>query len=178
MSAPTTRRRAVTVERLLDAALQTFADTGSLHNTPPCWGIYMCGLVFKWIKETGGLTAMAERNREKAGLLYDAIDQSSLFRGFAQREHRSIMNVTFTTGSEETDAAFVKAATAAGFVGLKGHRSLGGLRASLYNAVPRASVEALADFMRSYESSHNSSCPCSCPSSSEGSSSSSSSQSI
>ena len=160
---------------------KTFADSGSLHNTPPCWGIYLCGLVFNWIKETGGLTAMAERNREKASLLYSAIDESSLFRGFARPKDRSIMNVTFTTGSEENDAAFVKAATAAGFVGLKGHRSLGGLRASIYNAVPRASVEALVNFMREYEASVSSSCSCSCSPSSEGSAGSSccsSSQSI
>ena len=157
---------------------KTFADSGSLHNTPPCWGIYMCGLVFKWIKETGGLAAMGERNREKAQLLYNAIDESSLFRGFARVQDRSIMNVTFTTGSDEGDAAFVKAATEAGFVGLKGHRSLGGLRASIYNAVPRASVEALANFMRTYESQATSSCSCSCSSSSASSSSSSSSQSI
>ena len=144
---------------------KTSADSGSLYNTPPCWGIYICGLVFKWIKEQGGLEAMAERNRRKAALLYNLIDESSLFRGYANPADRSYMNVTFTTGDAERDAAFIAAATEAGFVGVKGHRSFGGMRASIYNAVPVEAVEALANFMASYESGlrgcSSSSCSCS-----------------
>ena len=130
---------------------KTMADAGSLLNTPPCWGIYICGLVFQWLKEQGGLEAVGARNRAKAQLLYDTLDTSTIFRGVARPDSRSIMNVTFTTGSAEGDAAFVAAATEAGFVGIKGHRSVGGMRASLYNAVPLEAVEALVAFMRSYE---------------------------
>ena len=130
------------------------ADAGSLYNTPPCWGIYICGLVFAWLKEHGGLAAAAERNRAKAALLYDVLDRSDLFRGVARPDSRSIMNVTFTTGSPELDAAFVEASVEAGFVGLKGHRSVGGMRASLYNAVPLEAVEALVAFMERFEGEH------------------------
>ena len=146
---------------------KTSADSGSLYNTPPCWGIYICGLVFKWIKGQGGLAGMAERNRRKAELLYSVIDASPLYKGYADPADRSFMNVTFTTGDAQGDAAFIDAATKAGFVGVKGHRSFGGMRASIYNAVPVEAVEALANFMVSYErglagrSSSSSSCSCS-----------------
>lgn len=155
---------------------QTMVESKSLYNTPPCWPIYICGLVFQWIEEQGGLAAMGERNGEKAALLYDCIDQSDLYRGIARPDCRSIMNVTFSTGDPELDAAFVAASTEAGFVGLKGHRSVGGLRASIYNAVPYESVEALVAFMRDFEKNNR---PGSGSYSSSGSSSNcSSSQSI
>lgn len=155
---------------------QTMVESKSLYNTPPCWPIYICGLVFQWIEEQGGLAAMGERNGEKAALLYDCIDQSDLYRGIARPDCRSIMNVTFSTGDPELDATFVAASTEAGFVGLKGHRSVGGLRASIYNAVPYESVEALVVFMRDFEKNNR---PGSGSYSSSGSSSScSSSQSI
>ena len=133
---------------------KTMADSGSMYNTPPCWGIYICGLVFDWIARQGGLDAMAERNAAKAKVLYDVLDASKLFHGIASPESRSQMNVTFTCGDADKDAAFVKAATEAGFVGVKGHRSVGGMRASIYNAVPQENVEALAKFMRDYESAN------------------------
>lgn len=155
---------------------QAMVGSKSLYNTPPCWPIYICGLVFQWIEEQGGLAAMGERNGEKVALLYDCIDQSDLYRGIARPDCRSIMNVTFSTGDPELDAAFVAASTEAGFVGLKGHRSVGGLRASIYNAVPYESVEALVAFMRDFEKNNR---PGSGSYSSSGSSSScSSSQSI
>lgn len=134
---------------------RTMADSGSLLNTPPCWGIYICGLVFKWLKEQGGLAAVGERNRAKAEALYRCIDSSRLFRGYADPASRSVMNVTFTTGTPEGDAAFVAEASKAGFVGIKGHRSVGGMRASLYNAVPLEAVQALVSFMRGYEASRS-----------------------
>lgn len=130
---------------------KTMADSGSMYNTPPCWGIYICGLVFDWIAKQGGLEAMGELNARKAQLLYDVLDDSKLFHGIASPESRSRMNVTFTCGDADKDAAFVKAAGDAGFVGVKGHRSVGGMRASIYNAVPYENVEALAKFMRAYE---------------------------
>ena len=133
---------------------KTMADSGSMYNTPPCWGIYICGLVFDWIARPGGLDAMEARNAAKAKVLYDVLDASKLFRGIASPESRSQMNVTFTCGDADKDAAFVKAATEAGFVGVKGHRSVGGMRASIYNAVPQENVEALAKFMRDYESAN------------------------
>ena len=133
---------------------KTMADSGSMYNTPPCWGIYICGLVFDWIVRQGGLDAMAERNAAKAKVLYDVLDASKLFRGIASPESRSQMNVTFTCADADKDAAFVKAATEAGFVGVKGHRSVGGMRASIYNAVPQENVEALAKFMRDYENAN------------------------
>lgn len=127
------------------------AENGSMYNTPPTYGIYICGKVFQWLKQTGGLEAMAERNREKAAILYDFLDNSKLFRGTVRKVDRSLMNVPFVTGSQELDACFVKEAEAAGLVNLKGHRSVGGMRASLYNAMPKEGVEALVSFMKSFE---------------------------
>lgn len=130
---------------------KTQADAKSLYNTPPCYGIYICGKVFKYLKSQGGLEAMKQRNHEKAGLLYDAIDESKLFTGTVVKKDRSVMNVPFVTGNPDLDAKFVKEAAAAGLVNLKGHRSVGGLRASIYNAMPREGVQALIDFMRKFE---------------------------
>ncbi len=130
---------------------KTMADAGSLYNTPPCYTIYLCGLVFKWLKEQGGLAGIGRVNREKAALLYGFLDQSSLFAGTARVEDRSLMNVPFVTGSDELDAKFVAQATEAGLVNLKGHRSVGGMRASIYNAMPRAGVQALVEFMEKFE---------------------------
>ncbi|MCD7739429.1 MAG: 3-phosphoserine/phosphohydroxythreonine transaminase [Lachnospiraceae bacterium] len=130
---------------------KTQADNGSLYNTPPCYGIYICGKVFKWLKAQGGLEVMKERNEAKAKVLYDFLDQSDLFHGTVRREDRSIMNVPFVTGDADLDARFVKEATAAGFVNLKGHRTVGGMRASIYNAMPFAGLEALVEFMREFE---------------------------
>ncbi len=130
---------------------KTQADNDSLYNTPPCYGIYICGKVFRWIKKMGGLAAMKEHNEKKAKILYDFLDGSALFRGTVRKEDRSLMNVPFVTGNEELDAKFVKEAAAAGFVNLKGHRSVGGMRASIYNAMPIAGVEKLVDFMKKFE---------------------------
>lgn len=127
------------------------ADNNSLYNTPPAYGIYICGKVFKWLKKQGGLEAMKEYNEKKAKVLYDFLDQSSLFKGTVRQEDRSLMNVPFVTGSEELDAKFVKEATAAGFVNLKGHRTVGGMRASIYNAMPIEGVEKLVAFMKEFE---------------------------
>ena len=132
-------------------AYKTQADAGSLFNTPPVYGIYICGKVFKWLKAQGGLAAMKKRNEEKAALLYDFLDASRLFQGTVVKEDRSLMNVPFVTGDKELDAVFVKEAAAAGLVNLKGHRSVGGMRASIYNAMPRAGVEALVAFMKEFE---------------------------
>ena len=130
---------------------KTHADADSLYNTPPCYGIYICGKVFKWLKKMGGLSVMKERNEEKAKILYDFLDQSRLFKGTVRKEDRSLMNVPFVTGNEELDAKFVKEAAAAGFVNLKGHRTVGGMRASIYNAMPKEGVEALVAFMKKFE---------------------------
>ena len=130
---------------------KTHADNGSLFNTPPAYGIYICGKVFQWLKDQGGLEAMGKRNEEKAALLYDFLDNSRLFRGTVEKKDRSLMNVPFVTGSKELDAAFVKAAEDAGLVNLKGHRSVGGMRASIYNAMPKAGVEKLVAFMERFE---------------------------
>ena len=127
------------------------ADNGSLYNTPPAYGIYICGKVFKWLKKMGGLTVMQERNQHKAKILYDFLDQSKLFKGTVVKEDRSLMNVPFVTGNDEIDAKFVKEAKAAGFESLKGHRSVGGMRASIYNAMPLEGVEKLVEFMRNFE---------------------------
>ncbi len=127
------------------------ADNGSLYNTPPCYGIYICGKVFKWLIKNGGLEAMKEVNEKKAGALYDFLDGSSLFKGTVRKEDRSLMNVPFVTGSEEMDAKFIKEASAAGFVNLKGHRTVGGMRASIYNAMPKEGVDKLVAFMREFE---------------------------
>ena len=130
------------------------ADNGSMYNTPPAYGIYICGKVFKWLKKMGGLKAMQERNEKKAKVLYDFLDSSKLFKGTVRKEDRSLMNVPFVTGNEELDAEFVKAATAAGFMNLKGHRTVGGMRASIYNAMPIEGVEKLVVFMKEFEASH------------------------
>ena len=130
---------------------KTHADNDSLYNTPPCYGIYICGKVFKWLKKMGGLAAMRERNEEKAKILYDFLDESRMFSGTVVREDRSLMNVPFVTGDEALDAKFVKEAAEAGFVNLKGHRSVGGMRASIYNAMPKEGVEKLVAFMRKFE---------------------------
>lgn len=127
------------------------AENDSCYNTPPTFGIYLMGRVFKWLLNKGGLAAMEAQNEAKAQLLYDYLDQSSLFKATAEKESRSRMNVTFITGNEERDKAFISAATKAGFDGLKGHRSVGGMRASIYNAFPPNGVEALVNFMRDFE---------------------------
>ena len=127
------------------------ADNGSMYNTPPAYGIYICGKVFKWLKKMGGLEAMKAYNEKKAAVLYDFLDRSQLFKGTVAKEDRSLMNVPFITGDEEMDAKFVKEATAAGFVNLKGHRSVGGMRASIYNAMPIEGVEKLVAFMEEFE---------------------------
>ncbi len=127
------------------------ADAGSLYNTPPAYGIYICGKVFKWLKKKGGLTAMKEYNEKKAKILYDFLDESALFKGTVRKEDRSLMNVPFVTGSQELDAKFVKEAREAGLENLKGHRSVGGMRASIYNAMPIEGVEKLVAFMREFE---------------------------
>jgi len=127
------------------------ADNGSLYNTPPAYGIYICGKVFKWLKKMGGLTVMQELNQRKAKILYDFLDQSKLFKGTVVKEDRSLMNVPFVTGNDEIDGKFVKEAKAAGFESLKGHRTVGGMRASIYNAMPVEGVEKLVEFMRNFE---------------------------
>ncbi len=130
------------------------ADNNSLYNTPPCYNIYICGKVFKWIKKMGGLSAMKEHNEKKAAVLYDFLDQSKLFKGTVRKEDRSLMNVPFVTGDKDLDAEFIKAAEAAGFVNLKGHRTVGGMRASIYNAMPIEGVEKLVAFMKDFEAKH------------------------
>ncbi|MCR5715643.1 MAG: 3-phosphoserine/phosphohydroxythreonine transaminase [Lachnospiraceae bacterium] len=130
------------------------ADNESLYNTPPCYGIYICGKVFKWIKAMGGLEVMKKRNEEKAKVLYDFLDQSKLFKGTVVPEDRSLMNVPFVTGDEALDAEFIAAAKAAGFENLKGHRTVGGMRASIYNAMPKEGVEKLVAFMKKFEEEH------------------------
>lgn len=130
---------------------QTHVDNGSMFNTPPTYAIYIMGLVFQWLKKNGGIDAIEKMNREKAKILYDFLDSSSLFKGTVAVKDRSLMNVPFVTGNEETDAAFIKEAAAAGFVNLKGHRSVGGMRASIYNAMPLKGVQALVDFMKAFE---------------------------
>ena len=127
------------------------ADADSLYNTPPAYGIYICGKVFKWLKKMGGLEAMTERNEKKAKILYDYLDESKLFKGTVRKEDRSLMNVPFITGNEELDAKFVKEAKEAGFENLKGHRTVGGMRASIYNAMPIEGVEKLVEFMKKFE---------------------------
>jgi len=130
---------------------KTHADAGSLYNTPPAYGIYICGKVFCWLKRQGGLAAMKERNEKKAKILYDYLDASRMFSGTVEAKDRSLMNVPFITGSSELDAKFVEEAKEAGFENLKGHRSVGGMRASIYNAMPEEGVEALVAFMKKFE---------------------------
>ena len=130
---------------------KTHADAGSLYNTPPTYGIYICGKVFQWLKRRGGLAAMKEYNEKKAKILYDFLDQSKLFKGTVEKKDRSLMNVPFVTGSDELDALFVKESKAAGLENLKGHRTVGGMRASIYNAMPIEGVEKLVEFMDAFE---------------------------
>ncbi len=130
---------------------KTHADADSLYNTPPCYNIYICGLVFKWLKKMGGLSEMKRRNEEKAKILYDYLDGSKLFKGTVDKEYRSLMNVPFVTGNDDLNAKFIKEATEAGFVNLKGHRTVGGMRASIYNAMPKEGVEKLVAFMKEFE---------------------------
>ncbi len=127
------------------------ADNASLYNTPPAYGIYICGKVFKWLKKLGGLEAVKKMNEEKAKILYDFLDESKMFKGTVRAKDRSLMNVPFVTGDADLDAKFVKEAKAAGFENLKGHRSVGGMRASIYNAMPKEGVEKLVEFMRDFE---------------------------
>lgn len=134
--------------------LKTHADAGSLYDTPNCWGIYVCGLVFKWIRGLGGLEAMAERNRAKARVLYDFLYESALFSSTVEPRDRSIMNVPFVTGDKDLDAEFIADAAREGLVNLKGHRLVGGMRASIYNAMPPEGVDALVSFMKKFEASH------------------------
>ena len=133
---------------------KTHADAGSLYNTPPAYGIYICGKVFKWLKKKGGLTAMKEYNEKKAKILYDFLDESKLFYGTVRKEDRSLMNVPFVTGNVDLDAKFVSETKAAGFENLKGHRSVGGMRASIYNAMPIEGVEKLTAFMKQFEAAN------------------------
>lgn len=130
---------------------KTHADAGSMYNTPNCWCIYICGKVFKWLKKRGGLAAMKEYNEKKAKILYDYLDESRLFKGTVEKSSRSLMNVPFITGDADLDAKFVKEAKAAGLENLKGHRTVGGMRASIYNAMPLEGVQTLVDFMRKFE---------------------------
>ena len=127
------------------------ADNDSLYNTPPAYGIYICGKVFKWLMKQGGLAAMKVHNEEKASILYDFLDSSKLFKGTVRKEDRSLMNVPFVTGDADLDAKFVKEAKEAGFENLKGHRSVGGMRASIYNAMPKEGVVKLVEFMKKFE---------------------------
>ena len=130
---------------------KTQADADSLYNTPPCYDIYICGKIFKWIKDMGGLEEMKKYNEKKAAILYDFLDSSKMFKGTVVKKDRSLMNVPFVTGDADLDAKFVKEATAAGFVNLKGHRTVGGMRASIYNAMPIEGVEKLVAFMKKFE---------------------------
>ena len=145
-------RRPEGLPTMLDYSVHAAKE--SLYNTPPSFAIYVVGLVAKWLKGLGGLEAMERINEEKAGLLYDAIDATEYYRGTAERESRSLMNVTFRLPSEELEKAFVKESTAAGLDGLKGHRSVGGMRASIYNAFPEEGIDALVAFMREFERKH------------------------
>lgn len=130
---------------------KTHADADSLYNTPPAYGIYICGKVFQWLKSMGGLDVMKQRNEKKAKLLYDFLDESKLFKGTVEPKDRSLMNVPFVTGDADLDAKFVKEAKEAGLENLKGHRTVGGMRASIYNAMPYEGVEALVAFMKKFE---------------------------
>ena len=133
---------------------KTQADKDSLYNTPPCYNIYICGLVFKWLMKQGGLSGIARYNEEKAGIFYDYLDESKLFKGTVRKQDRSLMNAPFVTGNPDLDAEFVKEAAANGLVSLKGHRTVGGMRASMYNAMPIEGVEKLVSFMKEFEAKH------------------------
>lgn len=138
---------------MLDYKVQ--ADAASLYNTPPCWTIYMCKLVLEWIKSMGGLEGIKANNIKKADLIYNFLEESRMFRSTVEKEDRSLMNIPFVTGNEELDAKFVKEATAAGFINLKGHRTVGGMRASVYNAMPVEGVEKLVEFMKKFEAENS-----------------------
>jgi len=127
------------------------ADNGSMYNTPPCYNIYICGLVFKWLIKFGGLEAMKKHNEKKAAIIYDYLDKSAMFKGTVRADSRSLMNVCFRTKDPLLDEQFIAEAKKAGFDNLKGHRSVGGMRASIYNAMPIAGIEALVDFMKKFE---------------------------
>ena len=133
---------------------KTHADAGSLFNTPPCFSIYMCGLVYEWIKNNGGVKEVEKQNIEKANLLYNFLDGSNLFKGTVEKKDRSLMNIPFVTGNKEIDAKFIKEAQEKGLVNLKGHRSVGGMRASIYNAMPYEGVKTLVDFMKDFEANN------------------------
>ena len=133
---------------------KTHVDAKSLYNTPPAYGIYICGKVFKWVKAQGGLEAMKEKNEKKANILYNFLDSSNMFKGTVVKEDRSLMNVPFVTGNDELDAKFIKEAGKEGFVNIKGHRSVGGMRASIYNAMPEEGVVKLVDFMTKFEANN------------------------
>ncbi|MCL2037341.1 MAG: aminotransferase class V-fold PLP-dependent enzyme, partial [Oscillospiraceae bacterium] len=130
---------------------KTYADNDSLYNTPPTYSIYMCKLVLEWIKAKGGLTAMKSHNEKKAAILYDYLDTSKLFKSPVAKKDRSLMNVPFVTGNEDLDKKFIAEAKSAGFINLPGHRSVGGMRASIYNAMPIEGVQKLVDFMKKFE---------------------------
>jgi phosphoserine aminotransferase len=132
----------------------THAENESMYNTPNCWAIYVCGKVFKYLLNMGGLAEMQKRNEEKAAVLYDYLDNSKMFHGTVEKQFRSVMNVPFVTDSKELDAEVVAASVAAGFDNLKGHKSVGGLRASIYNAMPKDGVEALVAFLKDFEQKH------------------------
>ena len=133
---------------------QTHAKSASLHNTPPGWAVYMAGLVFQWLEELGGVAEMERHNREKAGLLYDYLDGSRLFRATAEKPWRSLMNVTYVLPNDELTSEFVKFAAGRGLTNIKGHRLVGGIRASIYNAMPIEGVQALVDCMKDFEATH------------------------
>lgn len=133
---------------------KTHSDNKSLYNTPPCWNIYICGLVFKWLLKLGGTPAIHKLNQEKAKILYDYFDQSELFHGTVRKQDRSLMNIPFVTGNKDIDSEFASEASKAGLKNLKGHRSVGGMRASLYNAMPIEGVKALVEFMADFERKH------------------------
>ena len=131
------------------------ADEGSMYNTPPCYAIYMAGLVFEWLLEKGGIKAMEKENKQKAAILYDFLDQSKMFKGTVEHKSRSLMNIPFVTGNEELDNKFISEASKKGLKQLKGHRSVGGMRASIYNAMPIAGVETLVTFMKEFEKANS-----------------------
>lgn len=134
---------------------KTQVDADSMSNTPPCYGIYICGKVFKWLKAQGGLEAMKKRNEEKAAILYDYLDSTDFYTATARKEDRSIMNVPFVTGDADLDAEFVAGAKKVGIENIKGHRTVGGMRASIYNAMPIEGVQALVDYMKEFEKAHS-----------------------
>ena len=133
---------------------KTHADNDSLYNTPNCWAIYCCGKVFKYLKSIGGLEEMHKRNLDKAKVFYDFLDSSKMFKGTVEPEFRSLMNIPFVTGSADLDKEVVAATKAAGYDNLKGHKSVGGLRASIYNAMPKEGVEALVEFLKNFEANY------------------------